>query len=71
MSEIVPIPLIFPVISCFPDQELRNLNWLILIPFRLAMRTGCSPREAPAIQAAGRAASPTAGGACPILLPGR
>ena len=42
-------------------------------PFCLAraIRAGASPREAPAILAAGRAAFPIPSGACPILRPGR
>ncbi len=36
MSEIMPIRLIRPVISCFPDLELRNINTVVLIPGCLA-----------------------------------
>src|SRR5712691_8137085 len=32
----LPIRLRRPVIACFPDPEPRNLNYLVLIPFRLA-----------------------------------
>ena len=55
-----------PALCCFPKVESRNLNHLVLIPFRLARatRAGGSPREAPATQAVGRAASAIPGGGC-------
>jgi len=69
----LPIRLRRSVICCFPATESSNINSLVLIPFFLARatRAGASPPEAPATRAAGRAASPTPGGACPILSPGR
>jgi hypothetical protein len=55
----LPIRLRRPVIACIPGLDSRNLNYLGLIPFRLARatRAGASPKEAPATQGAGRAAS--------------
>jgi hypothetical protein len=40
--------------SCSPDVQSGNFNWLILIPFGLgrAMHAGVSPSEAPVIRAA-------------------
>jgi hypothetical protein len=37
---------IVPVISCFPDLESRNLNWLILIPHGIACATRARFAEA-------------------------
>jgi hypothetical protein len=73
MPEIVADP---PASSCnrrISSLDSRNLNYLDLIPFRLARatRAGASRRKAPAIHAAGRPAFPIPSGACPILRPGR
>lgn len=60
------------VVSCFRETESSNLNRLVLIPFCLARaaRAGAFARAAPATRLAGRAASATPGGACPISPPG-
>jgi hypothetical protein len=73
MPEKLPIRLRLPVITCFLGLESKNLRHLDLIPSRLAgaMRTGGSPREAPAIRAGGRPVFAIPGAACPISLPGR
>src|SRR6516165_6178316 len=57
-----PIRLIRP--ACFLLLESRKINYLVLIPFRLARAThaGGSPREARATREAGRAASATPSG---------
>src|SRR5580704_11875676 len=61
---------ILPVISCFPDPESRNLNWLILIPHGIACTThaGVSPR--PGDPRSRPRGIPNPSGACPILRPG-
>jgi hypothetical protein len=73
MSDIVADAFDRSCYLLFSGPESKDFNWLILIPLCLARatRAGASPREAPAILAAGRAASPIPSGACPILRPGR